>query len=312
MESTLDFFQKENKNYYKNKNILITGATGGIGTILVETLSSLEANLLLISHDESKIKTKFHKLLNNDEEDVINPNSSGHIHFNPSKKIQYEIIDLENPKEINEKFPSCIKKLKAKLDNVFICHGIYMKSSIKDCNSEKFDKIMNINVRSVFHILSLCVPFLKISKGNCVILSSMESFIPVKDGFLNTTTKAMINSLVQNSALELSSFGVRINAVAPGLTNTSHRDEKSNEFNNNMNVNVNVNIGKLWNNFGINDNNISKGEYFPLNKKILEPSNIVDTMLFLGSDEASFITGEIIQNDNGYGINHDLSFTNNL
>jgi enoyl-[acyl-carrier-protein] reductase (NADH) len=43
---------------------------------------------------------------------------------------------------------------------------------------------------------------------------------------------------------------------------------------------------------------------FPLNKKMIDPSNIVDTILFLASDEASFITGEIIQNDNGYGINY--------
>lgn len=293
MESTMNFFKNENKNYYKNKNIIITGATGGIGTILVETLSSLEANLLLISHNEEKLKTKFNNLL---KEEDTNSNDSSHINVNLNK-IQYEIIDLENPEEINSTFPVCIKKLKGKLDILFICHGIYAKSSIKDCSQEKFDNIMNINVRSVFHILSLSVPFLKITKGNCVIISSMESFIPQKNGFLNTTTKAMINSLVQNSALELSSFGVRINAVAPGITNTEHRKNEKNSDNN-------INFGNMWNNIGMFD----KGEMFPLNKKILEPSNIVDTILFLGSDEASFITGEIIQNDNGYGINYGGRF----
>lgn len=304
MESTIDFFQNENKNYYKNKNILITGATGGIGIVLVETLSSLGANLLLISHDEEKIKKKFHNLLN--EEESINDNSSEHIHINSNSinKIQYEIIDLENPKEINSKFPLCLKKMKARIDNLFICHGIYSSCSIKDCSKENFDKIININVRSVFHILSICVPFLKLTKGNCVIISSLESFIPVKNGFLNTTSKAMINSLVQNSALELSSFGVRINAVAPGITNTEHRNE-SNENNDN---NISSFMG-MWNNTGMMR---SKGEAFPLGKSILQPSNIVDTILFLGSDEASFITGEIIQNDNGYGLNHDLSFTNDI
>jgi len=304
MESTIDFFQNENKNYYKNKNILITGATGGIGIVLVETLSSLGANLLLISHDEEKIKKKFHNLLN--EEESINDNSSEHIHINSNSinKIQYEIIDLENPKEINSKFPLCLKKMKARIDNLFICHGIYSSCSIKDCSKENFDKIININVRSVFHILSICVPFLKLTKGNCVIISSLESFIPVKNGFLNTTSKAMINSLVQNSALELSSFDVRINAVAPGITNTEHRNE-SNENNDN---NISSFMG-MWNNTGMMR---SKGEAFPLGKSILQPSNIVDTILFLGSDEASFITGEIIQNDNGYGLNHDLSFTNDI
>jgi NAD(P)-dependent dehydrogenase (short-subunit alcohol dehydrogenase family) len=304
MESTIDFFQNENKNYYKNKNIIITVATGGIGTVLVETLSSLGANLLLISHDEEKIKKKFHNLFN--EEESINDNSSEHIHINSNSinKIQYEIIDLENPKEINSKFPICLKKLKARIDNLFICHGIYSSCSIKDCSKENFDKILNINVRSTFHILSICVPFLKLTKGNCVIISSLESFIPVKNGFLNTTSKAMINSLVQNSALELSSFGVRINAVAPGITNTEHRND-SNENNDN---NISSFMG-MWNNNGMMR---SKGEAFPLGKSILQPSNIVDTILFLGSDEASFITGEIIQNDNGYGLNHDLSFTHDM
>ena len=304
MESTIDFFQNENKNYYKNKNIIITGATGGIGTVLVETLSSLGANLLLISHNEEKIKKKFHNLLN--EEESINDNSSEHIHINSNSinKIQYEIIDLENPKEINSKFPICLKKMKARIDNLFICHGIYSSCSIKDCSKENFDKIMNINVRSTFHILSICVPFLKLTKGNCVIISSLESFIPVKNGFLNTTSKAMINSLVQNSALELSSFGVRINAVAPGITNTEHRNDSNENNDNNIS-----NFMGMWNNNGMMR---SKGESFPLGKSILQPSNIVDTILFLGSDEASFITGEIIQNDNGYGLNHDLSFTHDI
>ena len=157
---------------------------------------------------------------------------------------------------------------------------------------------MNINVRSVFHILSISVPFLKLTKGNCVILSSMESFIPKNQSFLNTTSKAMINSLVQNSALELSSFGVRINAVAPSFINKEEKKEV-NDFD--------YNFGKIYGNenkYGDKDEKM-----YPLGKKLVEKENIADTILFLASDEASFITGEIIQNDNGYGINHDMSFT---
>ena len=216
MESTLNFFKIEN-NYYKNKNVIITGATSPVGIALVETLSSLGANLLLISHDESKLKNTFKNLLeinniNNEEEEENENQSQSNNDSNKNFKnlIQYEIINLENPKEINSKYPSCLKKLKAKLDILLICHGISIYSKIKECSTENFDKIMNINVRSVFHLLSISVPFLKLTKGNCVILSSLESFIPKGQSFLNTTSKAMINSLVQNSALELSSFGVRI------------------------------------------------------------------------------------------------------
>ena len=308
MESTLNFFKIEN-NYYKNKNIIITGATSPVGISLVETLFSLGANLLLISHDESKLQNTFSHLLesdidnNNEEEENENQSQSNNNNNSSIKNknlIQYEIIDLENAKEINEKYPLCLKKLKAKLDILLICHGINYYSKIKECTIENFDKIINLNVRSVFHILSLSVPFLKLTKGNCVILSSLESFIPKNQGFLNTTSKAMINSLVQNSALELSSFGVRINAVAPSKIKKEEKKDENN-FDNNF--------GMIWGGSG-NNNTVNEGGVYPLSKKLIEKNNVADTILFLASDEASFITGEIIQNDNGFSINHDLSFTN--
>ena len=307
MESTLNFFKIEN-NYYKNKNIIITGATSPVGISLVETLISLGANLLLISHDESKLQNSFSHLLesdidnNNEEEENENQSQSNNNNSSIKNKnlIQYEIIDLENAKEINEKYPLCLKKLKAKLDILLICHGINYYSKIKECTIENFDKIINLNVRSVFHILSLSVPFLKLTKGNCVILSSLESFIPKNQGFLNTTSKAMINSLVQNSALELSSFGVRINAVAPSKIKKEEKKDENN-FDNNF--------GMIWGGSG-NNNTVNEGGVYPLGKKLIEKNNVADTILFLASDEASFITGEIIQNDNGFSINHDLSFTN--
>ena len=308
MESTLNFFKIEN-NYYKNKNIIITGATSPVGISLVETLISLGANLLLISHDESKLQNTFSHLLesdidnNNEEEENENQSQSNNNNNSSIKNnnlIQYEIIDLENAKEINEKYPLCLKKLKAKLDILLICHGINYYSKIKECTIENFDKIINLNVRSVFHILSLSVPFLKLTKGNCVILSSLESFIPKKQGFLNTTSKAMINSLVQNSALELSSFGVRINAVAPSKIKKEEKKDENN-FDNNF--------GMIWGGSG-NNNTVNEGGVYPLSKKLIEKNNVADTILFLASDEASFITGEIFQNDNGFSINHDLSFTN--
>ena len=311
MESTLNFFKIEN-NYYKDKNVIITGATSPIGIALVETLFSLGANLLIISHDESKLQNTFsHLLESNDdneekEENEENENQSqsnddsnnNKINKDTRKPIHYEIINLESPKEINSKYPICLKKFRAKLDILLLCHGISIESKIKDCSVENFDKIMNINVRSVFHILSISVPFLKLTKGNCVILSSMESFIPKNQSFLNTTSKAMINSLVQNSALELSSFGVRINAVAPSFINKEEKKEV-NDFD--------YNFGKIYGNenkYGDKDEKM-----YPFGKKLVEKENIADTILFLASDEASFITGEIIQNDNGYGINHDMSFT---
>ena len=56
----------------------------------------------------------------------------------------------------------------------------------------------------------------------------------------------------------------------------------------------------------------TSGHLFLLNKKVLQPDNIVDTILFLASEDAGFITGEIIVNDNGYSLNHDLSYNDDV
>ena len=281
MDST-NYFLSSDNNCFKDKHIIITGATGGIGSILTETLYNLGASLLLISHNEEKLKSKFHTLLFSRPQNII------------SHQPLYEIIDLENPKQITLQFPSIMKKLKGRLDILIMCHGKYSISLIKTCSVLQFDTMMNINVRSVFHLLSLSTPFLKITKGNVVIVSSLESKVQSKFGPLNTITKSMINSLVQCSALELSSFGIRINAVAPGITNTLHR---------------------LSQKFKESDNEEfmkTSGHLFLLNKKVLQPDNIVDTILLLASEDAGFITGEIIVNDNGYSLNHDLSYNDDV
>ena len=46
-----------------------------------------------------------------------------------------------------------------------------------------------------------------------------------------------------------------------------------------------------------------------LNNEVIKPEDVVESILFLASDDASFITGEIIKIDNGYSLNHDMNFT---
>lgn len=101
----------------------------------------------------------------------------------------------------------------------------------------------------------------------------------------------MLNSLIQCSALELAPFGVRVNGIAPGVTNTGIRI--SEDFNEQANAEFLDEMGP---------------RYTLLNKKVLEPTDIANTILFLASEESKFITGEIITVDNGYSLNHDLSF----
>lgn len=100
----------------------------------------------------------------------------------------------------------------------------------------------------------------------------------------------MLNSLIENSALELAPFGVRINGVAPGITDTDIR------------------VTGVFDKYKNRDYLDNMGEFFLLNKKVMKPEDIVNSILYLASDEASFITGEVLSNENGFILNHDLSF----
>ena len=203
MES-VEYFSKEGQ--FRDKNIIVTGSTGGIGSIVVESLVKCGANVIAVARNEKKVIEKFGRFLNN-------------------KNIQfgYELINLEDPAGITRGFKSMITKFKGRVDSLLLCHGNFKVGTIVETGVDVFDSALNVNVRSNFHMISLASPFLKLSKGNVVAVSSVESKIPVKDGFLNSVSKAMLNSLIECSALELSSFGVRINGVAPGGTSTSQR-----------------------------------------------------------------------------------------
>ena len=268
-------FYYEAKKCFAGKNVLITGATGGIGSLLMASLAYLGAKVAVIVKDLKKLQ------------DVLKERNI------KSELIEVEKMDFKLDQNYREVFTDVMMKLGGKLDMLFLCHGYFENGEIIETDLKEYDGLVNINTRSVMSLVSLASPFLKYTQGNIVMISSMESFIPVKGSFLNTVTKSMVNSLIKNAALELASFGVRVNGVAPGVTNTNLRIDKLEEPKERNNQIFLQNTGM---------NNL-------LSKNVLQPGDIVDTMLFLASDDAGFMTGEIIKIDNGYSLNHDLCFS---
>ena len=176
----------------------------------MESLIKCGANVIAVVRNEKKLLEKFGKILNN-----------------KNVQLGYELINLEDPAGITRGFKSIMMKFKGRIDSLILCHGQFKVGKLSETGVDVFDSALNVNVRSCFHMISLASPFLKVTRGNVVAVSSLESKIPVKDGFLNCVSKSMLNSLIECSALELSSFGVRVNGVAPGATKTSHRVTES-------------------------------------------------------------------------------------
>ena len=271
---SIEYYKNENPEYYKDKGVIVTGATGGIGSLLTSTLIELGAKVVAVVRNEKKVKEMFDSQIKNGT-------------------LQYQILDFRTETDYKSAFSKIMMKLEGKLDIMFLCHGKYSHGEIMETAIKEYDDLYIVNTRSFVTMISLAIPFLKYTKGNIVALSSLESYIPVKDSFFETTSKCMVNMIIKDTALEVASFGVRVNGVAPGVTNTNFRLEDFDEP---------------------KDKNHEKylqyrGNHNLLSKSVIEPDEVVDSMLFLGCDDAGFITGEIIKVDNGFSLNHCNKFS---
>lgn len=268
VDSTTSFMKK---NSFKGKNVILTGATGGIGSFVLKKLLACGANVLALVRDQKKLPAYLNE-------------------YARTNQFLFENIDLEFGTKITSAMTNAMIQLKGKLDALIMCHGTFLFGDINSTSLADYDTNLNVNVRANFSLLALAVPFLKITQGSVVMISGLESKIVEKDYFLHAMTKTMINSLVQNSALELASFGVRVNAVAPGVTNTQLR------------------VGEQLKEED-NDNYLRQmAGYSLLENDVVQPNDVAEIILFLASEEANFMTGEIVTVDNGFELNHDLSF----
>lgn len=153
--------------------------------------------------------------------------------------------------------------------------GISANQPIDNTTPEDFDKIIDLNVRAMFYVTKAVVPIMK-QQGSGVILntSSMVSIYGQPSGVGYPTSKFAVNGMTKSLARELASSGIRVNAVAPGVTNTD------------MIV-------------GLPEEQLQPViKTIPLGR-IGEPSDIANAFLFLASDMASYVTGEILQVDGG-------------
>lgn len=154
--------------------------------------------------------------------------------------------------------------------------GVSDSVSIYDYSDDNFLDVMKINVGAVFRMSRLCAPIMK-EKGKGVILntSSMVSIYGQRSGSAYPTSKFAVNGMTKSLARELGKDGIRVNAVAPGIISTDM-------------------VKAL-------DQSIIKGmaTAIPL-ARLGEPEDIANTMLFLASDLASYITGAVLSVDGGF------------
>lgn len=180
--------------------------------------------------------------------------------------------NLNNYFEIESTLKEIIKKY-GHIDILVNNAGISAKESIENTTSEDFAKIIDLNVQAVFNITKAVVPYMKENKSGVILnTSSMVSIYGQPSGVGYPASKFAVNGITKSLARELAPFNIRVNAVAPGIIKTDMVALLPEEV-----------IAPLI-------------KSIPLGR-IGKPRDIANAFLFLASDLASYITGEVLSVD---------------
>lgn len=168
---------------------------------------------------------------------------------------------------------SKIKDKYGRIDILVNNAGISDSAPIEKYTADHFSKIMDLNVNAVINGILPVVEIMKQQGGGCILnTSSMVSICGQPSGVAYPTSKYAVNGLTWSLARELGPFHIRVNAVAPGITRTDMVAALPKEM-----------IQPLINRI-------------PL-RRIGETEDVANAFLFLASDMASYVTGEILSVD---------------
>ncbi len=246
------------------KKVIVTGASSGIGRATAKLFLNEGAMVALVSRSESRLESVA-------AESAIE-----------GGKAFILAADLSDEKQ-SETCMTRATEMMGGLDVLINAAGILKSGRIEDTSLGLWDEMMNINLRSVFHLMKLAVPHLERSRGNIVNVSSVTGPRSFPGVLAYCVSKAGLDQLTRCAALELAAKAVRVNAVNPGVVVTSlHRSGGMNE--------------DAYRAFLEH----SKTTH-PLGR-VGEADEVAELIYFLASDRASWITGATVSIDGGRAL----------
>lgn len=239
------------------KVALVTGASRGIGSAIALELSRLGANVVInYSKDEDGALSTLEKVKSQGGYGIA---------------IKGDISKYEEARNLVEETIKTFGKLDILVNNAGISKvGLFMDHSPEEINS-----IMDINLKGTVNVTHCAINhLLRGTRAAIINISSIWGNVGASCEVLYSLTKGGINTFTKALAKELAPSGIRVNAVAPGVINTSMNQWLSEEDR------------------GLLEDEIPMGRFGDV-------SEVARTVAFLCSEDSSYITGQVITVDGG-------------
>lgn len=249
----------EEKMSFEGKVIIVTGASSGIGADVARHLAKLGGSLALVGRSAYRLSEVADEI-----------ESAG----GPSPLV----ISADVTKDAERIIEETVDHF-GKLDVLINSAGVGIAVPVIDTDIEDYDRIMDTNMRSIFMLTKLAVPYLEQTEGNIVNVSSLVGLVPNALQPIYSVSKAALNHFTECCAVEFGPKHIRVNAVNPGFVST-----------------------QFFKYAGVDDEGIQQliddCTSYPVGR-VGNVADISNAIAFLASDSASFITGTLMKIDGG-------------
>lgn len=252
------------------RHVLVTGAGSGIGAAVAKKFSEEGDFVHLLDISKDRL-------------DAV----ASDLHAHRSQSYVADVTDFDAIQEVI----SGIVTEKGSLDVLAGCAGVFDGlAGVEATTRELWNRIIEINLTGTFNVVKpVAVQMISQKSGSIILIGSIAASRTLPDGLSYVASKAALEGMTRRLAVDLGPHGVNCNIVAPGVVRTSIR-ATSEEI-----------LGEL-----VPDTNVGVGTSPELMNMLIPmqrgglPEEIADTVFFLASKGAAYISGDVIHVDGGW------------
>jgi NAD(P)-dependent dehydrogenase (short-subunit alcohol dehydrogenase family) len=248
---------------FQGKVAVVTGAASGIGLAVSQRFAEEGAVVMLVDADErsGRIAT-----------DQISRTGA---------ECRFFRADVSDEHDVTLALQSILESHK-RIDHLVNNAGIVLVKGIAECTGAEWDRVMGVNVKSIFLMVKYALPGLRISDQPTVVnIGSVSSIVAQQGTPAYVASKGAVLMLSKALALDLAPYGIRVNCVCPGITDTPMLRLHA-AATGDAEQTLRARSGRV-----------------PL-ARMLSPREIADSVLYLSSTQSSGVTGTHLVVDAGY------------